>query len=237
MKAFKDKRYITVDGKPLFAIFDPYHFKDVRIFMKRWRTWAEEAGLNGIHFVALSNSTSTIKVKEDGTLERAMPNLQSSAEVYNALLNMGFDAVCSFGKQRAEMCYEGKFLNLSRKMLRKIIPSAIPVQCIDYPKAMRYIFAPEDSWDDVYPSLLPQWDRSPRSSKDEGIYVNSTPDNFAQHVKDALDIVKNKSPEHRILFLRSWYEWGEGNYIEPDLKYGHGFLDVLSQCIKDSMTK
>ena len=237
LKAFKDKRYITVDGKPLFAIFDPYHFKDVRIFMKRWRTWAEEAGLNGIHFVALSNSTSTIKVKEDGTLERAMPNLQSSAEVYNALLNMGFDAVCSFGKQRAEMCYEGKFLNLSRKMLRKIIPSAIPVQCIDYPKAMRYIFAPEDSWDDVYPSLLPQWDRSPRSSKDEGIYVNSTPDNFAQHVKDALDIVKNKSHELRILFLRSWNEWGEGNYIEPDLKYGHGFLDVLSQCIKDSMTK
>ena len=35
LKAFKDKRYITVDGKPLFAIFDPYHFKDVRIFMKR----------------------------------------------------------------------------------------------------------------------------------------------------------------------------------------------------------
>lgn len=232
LKAFKDHRYITVDGKPLFAIFDPYHFRDIQRFMELWRTWAIEAGLTGIQFVALSNSTSTIRQKEDGTIERVMPNLQSSASVYNALFSIGFDAVCSFGKQRAEMYYEGKLRNLTRKLLRKIIPSALPVQCIDYPKAMRHIYAPEDAWENVYPTLLPQWDRSPRTSKDEGIYVNSTPENFAKHVKDALDLIRNKRAEHRILFLRSWNEWGEGNYIEPDLRYGHGYLDVLSDCIK-----
>ena len=24
-----------------------------------------------------------------------------------------------------------------------------------------------------------------------------------------------------------WNEWGEGNYVEPDLKYSHGWLDAL----------
>jgi len=43
--------------------------------------------------------------------------------------------------------------------------------------------------------------------------------------------VKDKEEEHKILFLRSWNEWGEGNYVEPDLKFGHGFLDVLKQTV------
>lgn len=47
--------------------------------------------------------------------------------------------------------------------------------------------------------------------------------------KDALEIIKNKQPEHKILFLRSWNEWGEGNYVEPDLRYGHGYLDALKE--------
>lgn len=29
----------------------------------------------------------------------------------------------------------------------------------------------------------------------------------------------------------SWNEWAEGNYVEPDLKYGHGFLDVLKKIV------
>ena len=74
---------------------------------------------------------------------------------------------------------------------------------------------------------MPQWDRSPRNGSFDGIYVNSTPEAFSEHIKDALQIVKDKPLEHRILFLRAWNEWGEGNYVEPDLRYGHGFLDAL----------
>ena len=41
--------------------------------------------------------------------------------------------------------------------------------------------------------------------------------------------LKKMDKEHRIVFLKSWNEWGEGNYVEPDLKYGRGFLEVLKQ--------
>ena len=54
LPAFKDKRYITVDGKPIFMIYDPAALPDAPHFMKMWRNLAVENGLNGIHFVGLA---------------------------------------------------------------------------------------------------------------------------------------------------------------------------------------
>ena len=51
-------------------------------------------------------------------------------------------------------------------------------------------------------------------------------------MNDSIDIIADKEDEHKILFVRSWNEWGEGNYIEPDLKYGHGFLEAIKESIK-----
>ena len=48
---------------------------------------------------------------------------------------------------------------------------------------------------------------------------------------EVVEIVKNKQPEHRIIFLKSWNEWAEGNYMEPDLRYGHGYLDALRDVV------
>lgn len=56
---------------------------------------------------------------------------------------------------------------------------------------------------------------------------------FKEHVEDALKLIEHKQPEHKILFLRSWNEWAEGNYMEPDLKFGHGYLDALAEVVKD----
>lgn len=231
LKAFKDHRYITVDGKPLFLIFDPYHFKDVRHFMELWRKMAKENGLKGIFFVAMCASTTTVKRNEDGTIRRVMPNLESSADIYNSFLELGFDGINPMGKGRAEMMYQGKYWRIARKAMQKAFPF-MPALKYDYPKVMKHFFSPEDNWDNVFPTLFPQWDRTPRAGKHEGIYVNATPENFEHHIEDALQLIKNKPEQRKILFLRSWNEWGEGNYVEPDTKYGHGFLDAIRNTIK-----
>ena len=48
-----------------------------------------------------------------------------------------------------------------------------------------------------------------------------------------MDLIKDRDEEHKILFLQSWNEWGEGNYMEPDLKYGLEYINVLSQELKN----
>ena len=79
---------------------------------------------------------------------------------------------------------------------------------------------------------MPGWDRSPRAKTAE-IWTNNTPELFQKHVKEAVDLVQDKEYDKRIIFLRSWNEWGEGNYVEPDLQYGHGYLDALASANRD----
>lgn len=227
---FKDRRYMTVDGKLIFAIYDPFGFKNVQQFIATWRRLAEENGLSGFHFIGMTPSTLTIRTAPDGTRQRVMPNLESSAEIYRRVLDLGFDAVNSFGKRRGEMLYEGKWKNIAKTVLRHI---GFPTGSMryDYERTVRNYFAPEDTWENVYPSILPQWDRTPRVASMDGVYVNATPEKFENHIRQALSLIKDKQPEHRILFLKSWNEWGEGNYVEPDMEWGHGFIDAIRNAV------
>ncbi|MBR3011460.1 MAG: glycoside hydrolase family 99-like domain-containing protein [Bacteroidales bacterium] len=229
LPALRDKRYITVDGNPIFSIYDPYRFADVAHFIELWRELADKAGLPGIHFSAMISSTTTVKRTVDGSRQRVIPNLESSAEVYNDILTLGFDSITSYGKSRAEMIYMGKYRRNISKLLHKYLP--LPTLKYNYPKVVPHFFAPEDKWENVFPTILPQWDRTPRAGNNEGIYVNATPENFLKHIEDALQVIKEKQPEHQLLFLKSWNEWGEGNYVEPDQKYGHGYLNALQKAL------
>lgn len=230
LPAFRDPRYMTVDGKLIFVIYDPLKFINIERFIETWRKLAEKNGLPGFHFVGMTPSTLTLRVAADGSRQRVMPNLKSSAKIFKDVLDLGFDSVNSFGKRRGEMLYEGKWKNLAKTILRHV---GLPTGSIryDYERTVCNYFALEDSWENVYPTILPQWDRTPRVSSWDGVYVNATPEKFEKHIRQALELIKDKAPEHRILFLKSWNEWGEGNYVEPDLQWGHGFLDAIHRAV------
>lgn len=231
LPAFKDKRYMKIDGRLIFVIYDILHFKDVKKFMTVWKGLAEKNGLPGFYFIAMMPSTLAATIDNEGNLKSGLPNLHSSADLYQYALNLGFDAVNSFGKRRGEMLCKGKLSDLFHKFLAMTGISAMTNY--DYAKTVSGYFAPEDVWENVFPTILPQWDRTARAGKAEGVYINSSPQKFADHIRHALSFLERKDPEHRILFLKSWNEWAEGNYVEPDLKYGHGFLNALRDAIMD----
>ena len=43
---------------------------------------------------------------------------------------------------------------------------------------------------------------------------------------------KTQYKSNNIVFLKSWNEWGEGNYLEPDLKYGKGFIYAIREALE-----
>lgn len=230
LPAFKDKRYIRIEGKPVFFLYNPLRHTHVEQWITTWRQLAIENGLPGIYLVGMTPSTLTfpIEPKVDFS-KRVMPNLKSSADIYNLILAMGFDAVNSFGKRRGEMLATGRTKEIAKTILRRL---GMPIGTLyDYPKTVAGFFAPEDRWENVFPTIMPNWDRTPRVTSYDGVYVNTSPKKFAVHIRQALDMIKDKQPEHQVLILKSWNEWGEGNYVEPDWEFGHGWLDAIRSSI------
>lgn len=212
LPAFKDHRYVKVDGKPIFVIYRPLDIPNVKHFMDLWNQLAKENGLLGIHFVGLI--------------------CDYYPHEFNKFYNLGFDALTFENYANISLHMEGGvFMTKLFGRLRKYSFKLAPKQRFPYKKAIRYWLTDTDMKEDCYPSILPQWDPTPRRGRRSYILKGSTPELFKKHVEDAINHIKHKSPEHRILFLKSWNEWGEGNYMEPDLTWGHGYLNALREVI------
>lgn len=207
LKAFKDDRYIKVDGKPFYLVYAPQDIPHVDKFIELWNKLAKENGLKGIHFVALAT----------GKL--------STMEQY---LDMGFDAIAPSYLWYAESEVEGRKKKIIMHKLRERF-TFLSLARYPYKKIINYLTTDLDRKENVYPSAIPQWDRSPRSGRQAIIYYGSTPDLFRVLLRKIKQKISKKQPEHQIVLLRSWNEWGEGNYFEPDQKFGTGYLEAVKE--------
>jgi hypothetical protein len=79
---------------------------------------------------------------------------------------------------------------------------------------------------DEFPCVMPNWDNTARSGRKGWVFVGSTPELFGQHLREAIASVADKPAEKRLVFVKSWNEWAEGNYLEPDVKFGKGYLEA-----------
>ncbi|MBE6249323.1 MAG: lipopolysaccharide biosynthesis protein [Prevotella sp.] len=199
--AFCDKRYLRQDNRLIFMIYNPLSFKNVSAFMRQWNLLAKKNGLNGFYFIGYTTNCDAI----------------------NSILELGFDAV---NYNRIDSCYPSKgsvgelTIRLKRKLFHK--PAII-----SYKKCIRNLCGVEDNEEYVCPSIIPNWDHTPRSGINGFLFHNSTPDLFSEHVSMVLKSVQGKM--NRLVFLKSWNEWGEGNYMEPDLKWGCQYIDTLKR--------
>lgn len=225
LPAFKDKRYITVDNKPLFYIFDPFSFPDLSHFTQLWRKLANENGLEGIHFVGKASSV--------GRFDKGMHHdyLSDARQRYDSVLSQGLDAVNSVNLRRAEIITVGKYKKMFERLQNKLVPSS-KVEKYDYAKISEHLLTEEDKDENIYPTVVPRWDKTPRLGKQAYVYTGSTPELFKKSVCKAVEAIKTKAPEHRIIFLQAWNEWGEGNFMEPDLEWGTKYLEALSNAVK-----
>ncbi len=207
LPAFKDKRYIKVDKKPIFLIYRPLASDQISVFIKTWRDLAFKNGLDGIFFIGQKNS------------------LENNLDEF---WKIDFDAVNTI-RLNHYLFNRTLFQKLISKF--KKIFQGVPL-VYPYKKVSKYFLNEQvDSLDNVFPTIIPNWDHTPRSGK-EGFVVNrSTPFLFEKHVNEAINIISRKDSEKRIIFLKSWNEWAEGNFMEPDLKWGKQYLNALKRQI------
>lgn len=207
LPAFKDHRYLKVNGKLFFLIYDPLHFEDIKTFISTWRRLAKENGLNDFYFIA--------------------QDFDSRAK--DQILSLGIDAIYNsdtFNIHHKLNKFSKVMYLLQRKVLRR--PTAF-----NYKDAIKYMVIDDCKNREVIPCISPNWDHSPRSSHNAVILKNSTPDLFKRIAKRAIEIVQGKPEDEQIIMIKSWNEWGEGNYMEPDLEFGHGYINALKEAIEE----
>ena len=214
LSAFKDERYVKIEGKPLMLIFKP---DDMPQEYRDWfQQWALEAGFPGLYLVANLYGESP---KEEWTAKGY------SAVLYNRMSGAIYDEL-------REMNPVQMLWSHMMRLIRKYV-AGMPQGASDYAHYYHWVVTDKEYERDVIPQIMPQWDHSPRSSgKSNVIYYNATPTLFKEQVLLALEAVREKPEEEQIIFVKSWNEWGEGNYMEPDLTHGKGFIRALREALE-----
>ena len=233
LEAFQDRRYIRYHGKPVFVIFNPTELPDANDLIELWQSLANENGLPGIHFVA---HVATVCQAFDYRGKGFDASIASDAFAISMLNSW----------QRSISFYRAK--NPDNSLLKTLIQWPFVLQralslkietylcrwlsrpeVIEYSEAMLHFLKNATSSSDTYPCAVPNWDHSPRTGTRARIFNNSAPALFRRHLQETLRLVDDRPFDDRIVFVKSWNEWAEGNHLEPDLRFGHQYLDVVRE--------
>jgi lipopolysaccharide biosynthesis protein len=79
----------------------------------------------------------------------------------------------------------------------------------------------------VFRTVFPCWDNTPRRGDRSLVVLDGTPANYEHWLFEALRRTREDFPgSERFVFINAWNEWAEGCHLEPDRKYQHGFLEA-----------
>ena len=229
---FKDERYITLNGKPVFLIYKPEEMPNVNDMIECWNYEAKEIGLPGICFM-----------------------IQNPNYFFNPAFDMGkFDYQIKFNPFFA-LAYKGKTLDQLEKRrkiykifkffkLNGLLDSIIPKikkkrhkNEINVQKVLDY----DDMWNTIIESESRQyliegafvdWDNSSRK-KDGYVHVGASPVKFGKYYKSLMNKIE-KEDLTPIIFINAWNEWCEGAYLEPDKKNKYEYLEELYKSQNDN---
>lgn len=226
LPAFLDERYITVEGKPLFVIFDPDALKDSPHFIHLWNKLAVENGLKGIYFVGRCDALPDMNLNKVHKID------ELTKPRYERIMNLGYNGVNSVTLKYAEFKSTGVLHKAIHSFFRKKLRGVL-LDKYKYENIIKNIITPEDYMNGVYPQLIPKRDRSPRSGREAMIYYGSNPDRFKFAAEKAIKCVETRDMDHRLIFLNAWNEWGEGAYMEPDTMYGKKYIEALNEVLRE----
>lgn len=202
----RDERYFRVNGKPFVIVYNPLESSEISVYLKCWRDLAKKEGLGDFYFVGRDSGCRNI----------------------DQILNIGFDAV-----------YEDDVFNIHHELgLAKKVALYLKRRFLGWPTvfqykdAIRYMVPDEAKRREVIPVIAPNWDHSPRSGRNAILLDNCEPKYFQQVAEHAREVVSGKPEDEQIVIIKAWNEWGEGNHMEPDLRYGTGYLDALRMSLR-----
>lgn len=213
-KVFVDKRYIRINNRPVFVVYKPDLFPDMKRTISIWRETAAKYGMDlYLMFMERDYKSSPL------------------------FLSYGFDAAVDFQPRNYGDYYLKRSL-LSRLYTGILSRLKIPHNdIIPYEKYINYRMSlPTPSYK-IFPTVTPNFDNSPRRVNQHfTAFRGSTPSLYAKWLLNTLSKFKPYSNEENFIFINAWNEWAEGNHLEPDMKWGRSYLEETKKAIEHAMS-
>ena len=211
IRAFKDSRYIKVDGKPLLLIYRFSRLPEPARTMEVWDQEARKAGFPGIFLC----------------------NVESDAKERGFAARYPLGGAVEFAPDWTVMptpLYSGRVWNLARRfsLVRRMLPKFGVMRYDDLVKNMLEKPVPRYR---RFMGVTPSWDNTPRRKNDPCVFVDSEPSKYAAWLKEAVQRSMQHPESQRIVFINAWNEWAEGNHLEPCQRWGRGYLEATRNAL------
>ena len=199
---FKDKRYITINGKPVLVVYRPSIIPRIKETSKIWRSEMERAGFPGLYLV--------------------------SAQTFGALAPkpFGFDAAVEFPPHTSVSSEISKECRVTNAGFHGRIYS--------YEQAAQNAVQQEEPDYKLFRTAMLSWDNTARKQHASHIFHGFSLLRYKQWLASLCAAAFNSkkySSDEKFVFINAWNEWAEGTHLEPDQKYGYGYLESTYQVV------
>ncbi len=203
---FENSRYITVDGRPLFILYRPGLVTGGTETFERWRQKWRASGFDPLLFMVQGfGDDNPTEFGFDGAVEFPPHKLCDQLPNINSDLNI-FDGD-----------YQGHVVSYD-DVIDRSLSSAPP----EFP---------------LIKTVVPHWDNDARREGRGFTMQGSTPQKYERWLDGAVDYAVRQpvaGDDSSFVFVNAWNEWAEGAYLEPDVHYGHAYLNANRRAIYGS---
>ncbi len=214
---FHDKRYIKHESKPLLYMYRPLELPRGQRYLQTLRELACSDGLAGLYIVGQWSPNPGGRF--DSTLELGL----DAAVICNIT---GMDPLARSQRLRAALEKGMGMIGGSIGPRKLSYFSAIGPML---PDLHRFAFP-------AYNTVIANWDNTPRSGRRGLVLTGSSPELFKNALTLAFSNLASRPMARgtgEFVFLKSWNEWAEGNFVEPDQLNGRRYLEAIAQLYSD----
>ena len=203
---FKLPNYFQIKKEPVFSIYNLKEFynsfngaEGAKKAIEYFRDEVKKEGFPGLHIQVIGR---------DNNLN---PGIGVGGDMNDVINSLGINSVTMYNMAGTR---KGDYLTYGE--------SAITLR---------------NRWDSIltvpfFPCTSVGWDNTPRypeRGKESIIYFNNSPDSFAALLLKAKEYIDSHPQQPRLMVINAWNEWVEGSYLEPDMKWGYGYLEAVKR--------